>query len=169
MENISINFMDQNESNIKIDTDLLIYGEKIVDSLYFKELKTIFKLCDYNNINFQLLNSSRKGVYLCGLCREDLLNIECNQDAIALSEEISEVLKEGVIEYENGVIDIDKKKCTLCLTCVRVCPHAAIEMDRDILDERVIKIYDEGCFHCGTCVGECPTKALTYKEEFVSI
>ena len=41
-------------------------------------------------------------------------------------------------------------------------------MDREILDERVIKVYDEACFHCGTCVGECPTKALTYNEEMVT-
>jgi heterodisulfide reductase subunit A len=152
-----------------LETELLICGEKKKDSPYYKNLIDILKLNDFNNINFQLLNSPRKGVYFCGLCREDLLNKECIQDTIALSEEIDSILKPGKIEYVNGVINIEKQKCTLCLTCVKVCPHGAIEMDRDLLEERVIKIYDEACFHCGTCIGECPNKALTFKEELASI
>lgn len=169
LENISIRFSDQIEGEIKIESDLLVYSERISLSPYLKELSSLLKISGFNNINFQLLGSSRKGVYFCGLCRDDLLNEECVQDAIALSEEVDDVLKNGKIEYENGVINIDKKKCTLCLTCVRACPHGAIEMDRDIIEERVVRIYDEACFHCGTCVGECPAKALSYKEEPVLI
>ena len=168
LEQVSISFNDQIEGDIELNLDLLIYSEKLENSSYYNELLYKLKISSYNNINFQLLNSSRKGVYLCGLCRDDLLNEECIQDGIALAKEIDELIKTGKLEYENGVIDVDKQKCTLCLTCVRACPHAAIEMDRDILDERVIKIYDEACYHCGTCVGECPTKALTYNEEMVS-
>ncbi len=169
LNDVIISFKDQIEGEIKLEFDLFVYCEKISGSSYFKELISTLRISELNNINFQLLSSSRKGVYFCGLCREDLLNKECVQDAIALADEIDGILKNGKIEYENGTINIDKHKCTLCITCVRACPHGAIEMDRDVIEERVIKIYDEACFHCGTCVGECPTKALTYKEELVSI
>lgn len=169
LENITIRFNDQIEGEIKLEFDLLVYSERMSSSTYFKELIYTLRISEFNNINFQLFNSSRKGVYFCGLCRDDLLNNECIKDAIVLVYEIDKVIKNGKFEYDNGVINIDKQKCTLCLTCVRACPHGAIEMDRDIIEERVVRIYDEACFHCGICAGECPTKALTYKKELVSI
>lgn len=160
---VTVSFRDGAE--IDTDFDLFIYSEKPVNSVYFNSLSKILRVNRYNNINFQIFDTPRKGVYTCGLSREDLINKECVQDAATLADEINSITESGSLEYEDGIIKVDKLKCTLCLTCVRACPHGAIEMDRDILEERVIKIYDEACFHCGTCTGECPTKAMSFIEE----
>jgi heterodisulfide reductase subunit A2 len=167
-DNVSVIFENPEEkiSGDKFTFDLFIYSEKPVYSEYFREISKILRVNRYNNINFQDIKTPRKGVYICGLCREDLTNDECILDSKAVCEEIVSITENRTLLYEDGVIEINRQKCTLCLTCVRVCPHGAIEMHRDIIDERVIKIYDEACFHCGTCAGECPAKALSFKEAF---
>lgn len=52
--------------------------------------------------------------------------------------------------------EIDKEKCTGCISCADVCPAEAItfEEGKAVVDE-------EECLDCGLCVRECPTSAIT--------
>ncbi|TAL16199.1 4Fe-4S dicluster domain-containing protein [bacterium] len=54
---------------------------------------------------------------------------------------------------------IDRDLCTLCGTCVGVCPVDALAIKGDKLE------VNENCTLCGTCVGVCPVNALSIPEE----
>jgi Pyruvate/2-oxoacid:ferredoxin oxidoreductase delta subunit len=50
---------------------------------------------------------------------------------------------------------IDKERCSLCLTCLRVCPYGA-----PFLSEGEMSISSERCQGCGMCLALCPSVAI---------
>jgi 2-oxoisovalerate ferredoxin oxidoreductase delta subunit len=54
----------------------------------------------------------------------------------------------------------DLEKCTVCLTCVMLCPEGAIRHRPDL---GKIEFDYTFCKGCGICANECPTKAITMK------
>ncbi len=54
-----------------------------------------------------------------------------------------------------NLVKVDRKKCALCLTCVRVCPTGAMgKAARRPQSNPLI------CTGCGTCASECPMDAI---------
>jgi quinone-modifying oxidoreductase, subunit QmoB len=51
--------------------------------------------------------------------------------------------------------EVDPEKCTMCLTCVRLCPHGAMGFEKAAYADPV------SCFRCGICAAECPMEAIT--------
>jgi len=49
---------------------------------------------------------------------------------------------------------IDPAKCTICLTCVRLCPHGAMSFRKRAEADPV------SCVRCGICASECPMEAI---------
>lgn len=164
---ISITLKDSEEdSSNSIKSEVLVYSEKIFESASTQMIKDILKLRNYTNIHFLSTATHRKGIYICGgRGKENLLPIEAVDEGKECVKEINELFRNGIFEYEEGVIDVDKTKCTLCLTCVRTCPHKAIEFTGDTIEERAIQVMEEACVQCGQCVSECPTKALSFEDE----
>lgn len=60
-----------------------------------------------------------------------------------------------------GLMNISDE-CVRCLTCHRICPHAAIWPISAPSKSRLQSIPD-ACMECGICVSECPRKALEIK------
>ncbi len=56
------------------------------------------------------------------------------------------------------VAGIEPAKCTLCLTCVRTCPHGAIQFGASAF------VDEDSCQGCGICVSECPMLAISFAE-----
>ncbi len=57
-----------------------------------------------------------------------------------------------------GATEILEDKCTVCLTCLRICPYEApIISPRGTLEIRIGR-----CQACGICVGECPARAIAF-------
>jgi quinone-modifying oxidoreductase subunit QmoB len=54
-----------------------------------------------------------------------------------------------------GPPEIDPAKCTMCLTCVRLCPHGAMTF------AKTAQADPDTCVRCGICAVECPMKAIT--------
>ena len=52
---------------------------------------------------------------------------------------------------------LELEKCTVCLTCVMMCPEGAIRWRPDMGN---IEFDFEFCKGCGICANECPTKAI---------
>jgi len=50
---------------------------------------------------------------------------------------------------------VDEDKCAFCLTCLRLCPLAGIEIGKKIVT------LVEACQACGLCAAECPQRAIT--------
>ncbi|MBY7913153.1 4Fe-4S binding protein [Vibrio fluvialis] len=57
-----------------------------------------------------------------------------------------------------GAIDCSTTDCTLCMSCVAVCPTRALHHEGD---SPSLKFIEQDCVQCGLCVKACPEKALT--------
>ena len=56
-----------------------------------------------------------------------------------------------------GSLDVDKEKCTICLSCVSGCPASALQ---DNPDAPQLSFREDACLQCGICVATCPEKAI---------
>ncbi len=56
-----------------------------------------------------------------------------------------------------GSVDIDRERCTMCLSCVGACPASALV---DNPDRPQLRFVEMNCVQCGLCVGTCPEDAL---------
>lgn len=50
---------------------------------------------------------------------------------------------------------VDPGKCTICLTCIRLCPHGAMSF------QKRAEADPASCKRCGICAAECPMGAIT--------
>lgn len=57
-----------------------------------------------------------------------------------------------------GNVVLDRDACTLCLSCVSLCPSGALA---DHPDSPQLRFQEEACLQCGICVNACPERALT--------
>jgi ferredoxin len=61
-----------------------------------------------------------------------------------------------------GAISVNVDGCTLCLSCVSVCPTGAL---RDDPERPVLKFVEDACVQCGLCQSTCPEKVITLKPQ----
>ncbi len=59
-----------------------------------------------------------------------------------------------------GTLDIDVPNCTLCMSCVGVCPANAL---RDTADHPRLSFVESACVQCGLCAKTCPEKVITLR------
>ncbi len=57
-----------------------------------------------------------------------------------------------------GAVNVDRDACTLCLSCVSLCPTGAL-MDNE--DAPQLLFQEDACLQCGICTSACPEKAIT--------
>ncbi|MCE7596395.1 4Fe-4S binding protein [Vibrio fluvialis] len=57
-----------------------------------------------------------------------------------------------------GAIECSTTDCTLCMSCVAVCPTRALHHEGD---SPSLKFIEQDCVQCGLCVKACPERALT--------
>ncbi len=57
-----------------------------------------------------------------------------------------------------GSLEIDKDRCTMCLSCVGACPEAALA---DNPDRPQLRFIESNCVQCGLCAVTCPEQAIT--------
>lgn len=152
-----------------ISCDLLVLEEQIIPTSGSKKLSEILQVgCDeegfyqQKNISLQPVFTNRKGILVVGACRGLENIIQTLDDSGMASLEIHNLLKEKLVRYNLDRAMVDNDKCTVCLTCMRVCPHKAIQLDEDIdLNQVKIKVNDLACEGCGICVSQCPAAAIT--------
>jgi ferredoxin len=56
-----------------------------------------------------------------------------------------------------GTVQVDKDRCTLCLSCVSACPASALQ---DNPQQPQLRFVEKNCVQCGLCVKTCPEQAL---------
>jgi ferredoxin len=61
-----------------------------------------------------------------------------------------------------GVVEVDTAGCTLCLSCVSVCPTGALTDDKE---RPMLRFAEEACVQCGLCEATCPEKVITLKPQ----
>jgi ferredoxin len=61
-----------------------------------------------------------------------------------------------------GAVSVNTDGCTLCLSCVSVCPTGAL---RDDPERPVLRFVEDACVQCGLCQSTCPEKVITLKPQ----
>jgi ferredoxin len=57
-----------------------------------------------------------------------------------------------------GAVVVDTDKCTLCLSCVSLCPSGALLDNEDVPQ---LRFQEDACLQCGICSHACPENAIT--------
>ena len=57
-----------------------------------------------------------------------------------------------------GTIQVEGDNCTLCMSCVSVCPEGALLAGQD---EPKLKFIESHCVQCGICQSACPENVIT--------
>lgn len=60
--------------------------------------------------------------------------------------------------FTNFLAIVDDDRCTLCESCIEVCPMKTIEME----DDRVV-VRETKCIGCGVCAHQCPDDSIDMK------
>jgi ferredoxin len=63
-----------------------------------------------------------------------------------------------------GEVEIDKQACTLCMSCVSVCPMGALLDGRD---KPQLNFIEDLCVQCGMCDNACPEEAVQLKPRYL--
>jgi heterodisulfide reductase subunit A-like polyferredoxin/coenzyme F420-reducing hydrogenase delta subunit len=115
------------------------------------------------NVHLYPVGSERKGIFFVGGCRGDLDLARVLADVSSVAVNVYELLCSGKILVDVERVKADPQKCVACLTCIRVCPHRAIELIRTDNSKEVAGISDLACYACGICAGICPAKAIGFQ------
>ncbi len=59
-----------------------------------------------------------------------------------------------------GAVLVNTDDCTLCLSCVSLCPAGALG---DNPDKPQLRFQEDACLQCGLCASVCPEDAITYE------
>lgn len=59
-----------------------------------------------------------------------------------------------------GAVLVDTAACTLCLSCVSLCPSGALGDNPDLPQ---LRFQEDACLQCGLCANVCPEDAITYE------
>lgn len=115
------------------------------------------------NVHLYPVASERKGVFFVGGCRGDLDMRRVLTDISSAVMSIDKLLSSGTITAEIERVKADPQKCVACLTCIRVCPHGAVQLGRVDGGKEIAVIADLACDACGICAAVCPAKAIDFQ------
>jgi heterodisulfide reductase subunit A len=115
------------------------------------------------NVHLYPVGSERKGIFFIGGCRGDLDLGRVLADISSVVMNVHELLSSGKALVDVERVRADPQKCVACLTCIRVCPHGAIQLVRSDNSKEVAGISDLACYACGICAAICPAKAIKFK------
>jgi len=153
---------------VVIESDLAVFGDLLTPNTHLDGLKRILNVDLGPNSFFQDDNvwlspvmSNRRGIYFAGGCLAERDIPESILDAESAVNQVRRILsgKDDFIDARKAVIDTDK--CILCLTCIRSCPHKAIDID---YNREAAVSTDQACWGCGVCAAECPAKAIQLRD-----
>ncbi len=143
--------------------DRVVFGDLALPSGAAELLQTLgvagadLTAADLGNIWFAPCETRRPGVLLIGASGSDSMFGDVRVEAALAAARVRELLSSDTVTVLDDAAVVDAEKCVACLTCVRICPHRAIDFDREQEAASVSKL---ACQRCGTCAAECPAEAI---------
>ena len=163
---VCIEFTDEITGNmLKLTADLTIVDEKIVPSDYSADLARIFELekdrngfAQGDNVRRLTVFTNRKGILIAGPARsvQSLADQFADADNAVLS--LRNIEKQPA-DQTAAKAQIENGKCVRCLTCYRLCPYRAIQVNTRV------SIAPAACEGCGICLAECPRGAVSFVDQ----
>jgi coenzyme F420-reducing hydrogenase delta subunit/Pyruvate/2-oxoacid:ferredoxin oxidoreductase delta subunit len=163
---VCIEFTDEITGKIlKLAADLTIVDEKIVPSDYAADLARIFELeedlngfVQGDNVHRLTVFTNRKGILVAGSSRsvQSLPDQFVDADNAVLS--LRNIQKQPA-DQNTDKAQIENGKCARCLTCYRLCPYRAIQVNTRV------SIAPAACEGCGICLAECPRGAISFVDQ----
>ena len=160
--NVRIKFFDGIlHDDVELKADMLVVEEAVCPHPQTPELARTLGIdtdregfFQPDNVHYLPIRTNREGVYVIGSARQprDLDYVWTDAQNAVLA--VRELLGEGKKLVPKEKAKIHRGKCTICLTCFRVCPHGAIHWDNRAVISPV------ACQGCGICASECPMDAI---------
>ena len=156
--------------DVTLTCDLLVAEEKLLPAEETEALSALLNIktdsrgfYQDENVHLYPVASERKGIFFIGGCRGELDPGRILTDVSSVVMSIHESLSPGKVVVEVERVKADPQKCVACLTCIRVCPHGAIQLVRIDGGKEVAEISDLACDACGVCAAICPAKAIKFE------
>jgi coenzyme F420-reducing hydrogenase delta subunit/Pyruvate/2-oxoacid:ferredoxin oxidoreductase delta subunit len=106
------------------------------------------------NVHLLPQASERAGIFVAGAGKGPMLPGTFIEEARAAALSVHHFFEGRTPDRMNREAAVDKGLCTLCLTCLRYCPHGAIGFTHRVY------IHPFACQRCGICAAECPMDAI---------
>ncbi len=151
-------------SEYKLPCDLLVLtvgftGDETIDAMkgHFKVSTNSEGFFQERHIKLGPLDFPADGVTLAGCAKNPKSLKETCEEGIGAAMRASIPMKNGFIEAEGIVADIDLSDCNGCSICWKRCPYGAIKVSEE-KEPSVIKALCKGC---GLCAADCPRECIT--------
>jgi coenzyme F420-reducing hydrogenase delta subunit/Pyruvate/2-oxoacid:ferredoxin oxidoreductase delta subunit len=106
------------------------------------------------NVHLLPQATEREGIFIAGSGKGPMLSRSCVEEARAAALSVHHFFEGRISDRMDREVTVDKGLCTLCLTCIRYCPHQAIGFTHRVF------IHPFACQRCGICASECPMDAI---------
>ena len=144
----------------RLNPDLTILDEAARPAAYLRDLISILGLetdpsgfAQADNVHRIGVRTNRAGILVAGPARNLLSQREHRLDIAAASLQGSIPMEQPEPETLAGA-EIDPGSCIRCLTCYRLCPYGAIQVNTRV------QVLSRACEACGLCAAECPRGAI---------
>ena len=156
---------------IVLEADLLVLSGAVVPAEGSRALAELLKFsCTLEgffleaHVKLQPVDFPAEGIFLAGMAHYPKLLDETIAQAGAAAARAASILSKDTLEVGGVVAVVDPAKCTGCLTCVRVCPFGAVQINPTLTGVGGImgaaEIPAAACRGCGLCPAECPARAI---------
>lgn len=149
---------------LKIPSDLLVLTVGFKGSDTVEQVKGHLKVSSnldgfFQEAHIKLgpLDFASDGISLCGCAKNPKSLKETCEEGIGAAMRASIPMKNGYIEAEGIVADIDLTNCNSCSICWKRCPYSAIKVNEN-KEPVVIKALCKGC---GLCAADCPKECIS--------
>ncbi|AEB08696.1 hydrogenase iron-sulfur subunit [Desulfobacca acetoxidans] len=160
---LAVRFFDEvMNQDMAVRPELLILEEAIQPPGEARELAKVLDLqsdsygfIQGDHIYNLPIYTNRTGILAVGPARGPISLAGSFQEVREAALHLWELLGSGSSRAALNRISLDRRKCAICLTCYRLCPHRAIS----VVNRRPV-FSDLACKVCGLCAAECPMEAL---------
>ncbi len=111
---------------------------------------------------YRPVDTSRSGVFVCGLAKNPVLVEEAVFEGEAAAQRSLGWLTRGKKTWPGAFIRVRPALCSLCALCAQACPFQARYQD---METGAMGVDPLACQGCGACVAACPNQASTWAEQ----